>query len=168
MAHAVSAQRNKLTIEILQHCGWNVQFKNCLSLAKIVDNILPGKDWQLPSLNTHTHITSHHGRRLCEPFNIWLNNAAAFHKPGDVPGLIPGLIPGLAAWRSLSERYQEYLFFFHITLISLFSPYFPLCPPFPVSHLSSPPAAPLIIRCSCFFTPTSLCLCGSWAHSLSL
>lgn len=87
-------------------------------------------------------ISSHHGSWLCEPFNICLNNAAAFHKPG-----APLLIPGFAAQRSLRKTYREYFFFpprcFNISFIITF----PGCPLFPISH-SSPPAVPLTVDCT--------------------
>lgn len=107
---------------------------------------LPGRKWRATSFHTHsiththTHITSHHGRRLCEPFNICLNNAAAFHKPGVVPRLTP---PAAARARDIRDIYFSPS---SVAVLSLFSPFYfsSLWPPFPVS----PPAAPLIIRCT--------------------
>lgn len=84
-----------------------------------------------------SHITPHHGRRLCEPFNIWLNNAAAFLKPGVVSWLIP--------CRLSREISGIFIFFPTVTIISLFprslSGLHFLCLTF------SPTAALLIISC---------------------
>lgn len=122
-----------------------MSFENCFHLAKIANNVFARQEMTshlLPhTLNhTHIHITSHHGRRLCEPFNICLNNAAAFHKPGVVPRLTP---PAAARARDIRNIYFSPS---SVAVISLFSPFYfsSLWPPFPVS----PPAAPLIIRCT--------------------
>lgn len=81
-------------------------------------------------------ISSHRDQRLCESFNICLNNAKAFHKPG----VVPRLIPGLAARHSLGERYQEYFFFSCLLNIS-FLP-FPSLPSISCISLFSPCCSP--------------------------
>lgn len=82
---------------------------------------------------TRTYITSYHGRRLCKPFNICLNNAAVFHKPG-----VDRLIPELASCAVHPEREISGIFIFFLLALISFPPHpFPLCPPFSVSHLLS-------------------------------
>lgn len=100
---------------------------------------------------TRTYITSYHGRRLCKPFNICLNNAAVFHKPG-----VDRLIPELASCAVHPEREISGIFiFFLLALISF--------PPF-LSALhflyltSSPSATLLIIQCSYIFLHVSVYL----------
>lgn len=100
------------------------------------------------------HTSSHHGRRLHEPFNNCLNNARPPQNQDFVPGLASAVTP--------PEPEISGIFVFPLVALISFHHPLPPQPPFSVFHLFSPAALLIVQRCFLFFfTSRSFCLFGS-------